>query len=113
MSGGVDSAVAAMLLHREGRALVGISLQLHDLVEGAPERFGRCCSPRDFYDARAVAHQLGFPFYVLNLEEEFRQTVVDDFVREYTHGRTPIPCAHCNSSVKFGDLSRRARTLGC
>jgi tRNA-uridine 2-sulfurtransferase len=113
MSGGVDSSVAAMLLHRDGRALVGISLQLHDRGEGSPERFGRCCSPRDFLDARQVAEQLGFPFYVLNLEEEFRRAVLDDFVREYAEGRTPVPCAHCNSSVKFGDLLRRARLLGC
>jgi len=113
MSGGVDSSVAALLLHQEGRALVGISLQLHDRGEGSPARFGRCCSPRDFLDARQVADQLGVPFYVLNLEEEFRRAVLDDFIREYAEGRTPIPCAHCNSSVKFGDLLRRARTLGC
>ncbi len=113
MSGGVDSSVAALLLHEKGRALVGISLQLHDRGEGSPARFGRCCSPRDFLDARQVADQLGVPFYVLNLEEEFRRAVLDDFIREYAEGRTPIPCAHCNSSVKFGDLLRRARTLGC
>lgn len=113
MSGGVDSSVAALLLHQEGRDLVGLSLQLHDRRGGEPERFGRCCTPRDFLDARRVAEQIGFPFYVLNLEEEFRRAVVGNFVREYASGRTPVPCALCNSEVKFGDLWERAGTLGC
>jgi tRNA-specific 2-thiouridylase len=113
MSGGVDSSVAALLLHRQGRALVGLSLQLHDRSEGDSDDFGRCCSPRDFLDARQVANHVGFPFYVLNMEEEFRRAVLDDFVAEYLSGRTPLPCAHCNSEIKFGDLMRRARALGC
>ena len=113
MSGGVDSSVAALLLHQEGRDLVGLSLQLHDRRGGEPERFGRCCTPRDFLDARRVAEQIGFPFYVLNMEEEFRRAVVGNFVREYASGRTPVPCALCNSEVKFGDLLERAGTLGC
>jgi tRNA-uridine 2-sulfurtransferase len=113
MSGGVDSSVAALLLHREGRDLVGLSLQLHDRSESGAGDFGRCCSPRDFLDARRVADRVGFPFYVLNMEEEFRKSVLDDFVSEYLSGRTPLPCAHCNSEVKFGDLMRRARALGC
>ncbi len=113
MSGGVDSSVAALLLHREGRELVGLSLQLHDRSEGEAGRFGRCCSPRDFMDARLVADRIGFPFYVLNLEEEFRSRVLDDFVQEYARGRTPVPCARCNSDLKFGDLMSRARSLEC
>ena len=108
MSGGVDSSVAALLLHRQGAPLVGISLQLID-VSGN----GRCCSPRDFLDARMVAEKLGFPYYVLNMEREFRAAVIDDFLREYREGRTPLPCAHCNTQVKFGDLLRRAELLGC
>ncbi len=113
MSGGVDSSVAALLLHRQGKQLVGLSLQLHDRSEGDPARFGRCCSPRDFLDARRVADLVGFPFYVLNMEDGFRRAVVDDFVAEYSSGRTPLPCAHCNSEIKFGDLMRRAVALGC
>jgi tRNA-specific 2-thiouridylase len=113
MSGGVDSSVAALLLHRQGQPLVGIALQLHDASEGDAGRFGRCCSPRDFLDARLAAERIGFPFYVLNLEREFRQAVIDDFIAEYAAGRTPLPCAHCNSAIKFGDLLDRAQTLGC
>jgi tRNA-specific 2-thiouridylase len=112
MSGGVDSSVAALLLHRGGHDLVGISLQLHDRPGGEAADFGRCCSPRDFLDARRVADHVGFPFYVLNLEEEFRRAVLADFVAEYAAGRTPLPCAHCNSEVKFGDFVRRAESLG-
>jgi tRNA-uridine 2-sulfurtransferase len=113
MSGGVDSSVAALILHRQGEELVGLSLQLYDAGAGESGRFGRCCSPRDFLDARRVAQRVGFPFYVLNMEREFRRSVIDDFVREYREGRTPIPCAHCNSQVKFKDLLVRAATLGC
>ena len=113
MSGGVDSSVAALLLHRRGESLVGLSLQLH--AEGGEEAAssGRCCSPRDFLDARMVAARVGFPFYVLNMEREFRRRVLDDFVGEYGRGRTPLPCAHCNTHVKFGDLVQRAATLDC
>jgi tRNA-uridine 2-sulfurtransferase len=113
MSGGVDSSVAALILHRQGEDLVGLSLQLYDAGAGEAGRFGRCCSPRDFLDARLVAERVGFPFYVLNMEREFRRSVIDDFVREYRDGRTPIPCAHCNTQVKFKDLLARAATLGC
>jgi tRNA-specific 2-thiouridylase len=113
MSGGVDSSVAALLLHRQGLDLVGLSLQLHDRTEGDSEAFGRCCSPRDFLDARQVAGQVGFPFYVLNLERDFRRAVLDDFESEYLSGRTPLPCAHCNTELKFGELMRRALSLGC
>ena len=113
MSGGVDSSVAALLLRRQGRNLVGLSLQLYDFGERDPRRFGRSCLPRDFMDARRVADQIGFPFYVFNMEEEFRRAVLDDFVAEYSAGRTPLPCAHCNSELKFGELMRRAEGLGC
>jgi tRNA-specific 2-thiouridylase len=113
MSGGVDSSVAALLLSEQGESLIGISLQLFDAGAGEPSRFGRCCSPADFLDARKVAHRLGIAFYVLNMEREFREAVIENFIEEYEHGRTPLPCARCNTQVKFGDLMSRARTLGC
>jgi len=113
MSGGVDSSVAALLLHGQGRDLVGLCLQLHGRREGDAGRLGRCGSPRHFLDARRVADQVGFPFHVLNMEKEFRRVVLDDFVAEYSRGRTPLPCARCNSEIKFGELTRRAEELGC
>lgn len=113
MSGGVDSSVAALLLHEQGRDLVGLCLQLHGPGEDGPGRFGRCGSLRHFLDARRVADRVGFPFHVLDVEKEFRRAVLDDFVSEYSAGRTPLPCARCNSEVKFGELMRRAEGLGC
>ena len=113
MSGGVDSSVAALLLQGRGSELVGICLQLHGAGEGGSGRSGRCGPPRHFLDARRVAEQLGIPFHGLNLKKEFRRAVLDDFVAEYSRGRTPLPCAHCNSEIKFGELMRRAEGLGC
>ena len=110
MSGGVDSSVAAGLLAAAGRELIGVSLQTYD---HAPDRgFGRCCSPDDFRDARRVAGKLGFPYYVFDEEERFARAVIDPFVEAYRAGRTPSPCALCNSEVKFGSLLDKARALG-
>jgi tRNA-specific 2-thiouridylase len=113
MSGGVDSSVAAALLTEAGHEVVGLSMQLYDqreTVDGAPA-FGSCCSIDDLHDARRVAHQLGIPHYIVNFEREFKATVVDNFVREYTAGRTPIPCVHCNADLKFATLAERAAGL--
>ena len=110
MSGGVDSSVAAALLHESGREVVGISLHVHGLAHGGG--YGRCCSPDDFRDARRVAGRLEIPYYVLDEEETFRRRVVERFVDEYRRGRTPSPCVLCNSEVKFGGLLERARALG-
>jgi tRNA-specific 2-thiouridylase len=107
MSGGVDSSVAASLLVEAGHEVVGLSMQLYD-QRASPEAFGSCCSLTDLHDARRVATALGFPHYMLNFEARFRETVVADFVREYAAGRTPIPCVHCNSSLKFAELVERA-----
>ena len=110
MSGGVDSSVAAALLTEQGHEVVGLSMQLYD--QRGPEAFGSCCSLDDLYDARRVASTLGFPHYIVNFERQFRETVIANFVSEYASGRTPLPCAHCNSDLKFSTLLERAHGLG-
>jgi tRNA-specific 2-thiouridylase len=110
MSGGVDSSVAAALLAEQGHDVIGLSMQLYD--QRGDQTFGSCCTLDDLYDARRVASSLGFPHYILNFERQFRDTVISNFVREYTSGRTPLPCAHCNSDLKFSTLLDRARGLG-
>ena len=110
MSGGVDSSVAAALLAEQGHEVIGLSMQLYDQRGDQP--FGRCCTLDDLHDARRVASALGFPHYIVNFERQFQETVISNFVREYAAGRTPLPCAHCNSDLKFSALLDRARGLG-
>ena len=111
MSGGVDSSVAAALLARAGHDVIGLSMQLYDQQEGAA-RFGSCCTIDDLHDARRVAARLGIPHYIVNFERQFDEQVVSNFVREYSAGRTPIPCVHCNGDLKFATLASRAAALG-
>jgi tRNA-specific 2-thiouridylase len=111
MSGGVDSSVTASLLHEEGYDVVGVTLQLYD-YGAAVERKGACCAGQDIYDARRVAEARGFPHYVLNYEDNFKESVIDGFVESYLQGETPIPCVRCNQTVKFRDLLKVARDLG-
>src|SRR5881409_1540833 len=108
MSGGVDSSVAAALLAEQGHEVIGLSMQLYDQSEGQTA-FGSCCSIDDLHDARRVAAAIDIPHYILNFERQFDEQVVSNFVREYTAGRTPLPCAHCNSDLKFATLLDRAR----
>jgi tRNA-specific 2-thiouridylase len=111
MSGGVDSSVAAALLAEQGHDVIGLSMQLYDQSEGQTA-FGGCCSLDDLHDARRVARVIDIPHYVLNFERHFDEQVVANFVREYTSGRTPLPCARCNSDLKFAALADRAAAFG-
>lgn len=119
MSGGVDSSAAAAILKEQGHELVGFTMQLWDqrrginVDENGDPLPSRCCSLDDVYDARRVAEELGFPFYVLNLERDFERDVVQPFVTSYLNGETPIPCVACNSRLKFASLDRLALSLGC
>jgi tRNA-specific 2-thiouridylase len=117
MSGGVDSSTVAAILRERGEAVIGLTMQLWDqrrlpqLQGGGPVQH-RCCSLDDVHDARRVAEHLNIPFYVINFEREFENTVVRPFVEEYLSGRTPVPCTRCNNDVKFEHLHTTARQIG-
>jgi tRNA-uridine 2-sulfurtransferase len=111
MSGGVDSSVAAAMLHDQGVETVGVWMRLHDVADTYSEFKKSCCSLDAAEDARRVAGQLGIPFYILNLEREFGAGVLQPFLDAYQSGETPSPCVDCNSTVKFGALAGRARRL--
>ena len=111
MSGGVDSSVVAGLVKHAGYDVIGVTLQLYDHGEAVP-RSGSCCAGRDIRDARRVAEVLGIPHYVLDYEELFRHTVMDEFAESYIGGETPIPCVSCNQKIKFKHLLATARDLG-
>jgi len=110
MSGGVDSSVVAAHLAAEGYDVVGVTLQLYDHGAALAKK-GACCAGVDIHDARRVAEDLGFPHYVLDYENIFRDAVIDEFADSYLAGATPVPCIRCNERVKFKDLLETARDL--
>ena len=111
MSGGVDSSVAAAVLHNLGYRVIGVTLQLYD-HGNATAKSGSCCAGQDIHDARRVADHLGIPHYVLDYEQRFRTAVIDSFADSYLKGETPIPCVTCNSQIKFSELLDTTRDLG-
>ncbi|MEX2446523.1 MAG: tRNA 2-thiouridine(34) synthase MnmA, partial [Dehalococcoidia bacterium] len=113
MSGGVDSAVAAALLHQQGYDVVGVTLRLYTEGDEGALRSGRtCCGVEDVGDARTAAQRIGIPHYTLNMEREFDRDVIATFVDAYANGRTPNPCLACNEKVKFSTLLDRALAMG-
>ena len=110
MSGGVDSSVVAAKLKHENYDVIGITLQLYDYGQ-VTEKKGACCAGIDIGDARKVAEQLKFPHYVLNYENRFKESVINEFADSYLAGNTPIPCIRCNEKIKFADLLKTAKEL--
>ncbi|AXI48890.1 tRNA 2-thiouridine(34) synthase MnmA [Sulfitobacter sp. SK012] len=110
MSGGVDSSVVAAMLAKEGYDVVGVTLQLYDHGAALAKK-GACCAGLDIHDARRVAEDMGFPHYVLDYENVFKDAVIDEFADSYLGGATPVPCIRCNERVKFKDLLETARDL--
>ncbi len=114
MSGGIDSSVAAVLLHEQGYEVVGMTMKTWDYASsGGDKKETGCCSLDSINDARHIAVNLGFPHYILDIREEFGDSVIDYFTQEYLEARTPNPCVMCNTHIKWDALLRRADQLGC
>ena len=113
MSGGVDSSVAAFLTQQSGFDCIGVTMRLYDNAPDSEADSNTCCSLEDVEDARSVARRLGMPFYAFNFKSDFREKVIEKFVRCYECGLTPNPCIDCNRHLKFDHLLRRGMELGC
>ena len=113
MSGGVDSAVSAYLMCRDGYDCVGVTMKLFDNEDISVSKENSCCSLDDINDARGVANSLGMPYYVMNFSDRFKECVIDKFVCSYEEGKTPNPCIECNRYLKFEKLFSRALELEC
>jgi len=114
MSGGIDSTITALMLHKQGYEVVGITMKTWDYTNsGGSKKETGCCNLDSFNDARMAAVQHGFPHYILDIRDEFGNFVVDNFVDEYLAGRTPNPCVLCNTHIKWRALLKRADALGC
>ncbi len=112
MSGGVDSSVAAYLLKEQGYDVIGVTMEIWQQEQTASEKGEGCCGLSAVEDARRVAWDLGIPYYVMNFRQEFQSQVIDYFVDEYVHGRTPNPCIACNRHVKWEALLKRSMDIG-
>jgi tRNA-uridine 2-sulfurtransferase len=112
MSGGVDSSVAAALVQAEGHEVIGVTMKMWSGPNGEAPTSG-CCTVSDTEDARRVAAQLDIPYYVLDYTDRFQTGVIDRFVDDYLHGRTPNPCVECNRTVKFRHLLEQADDFDC
>lgn len=114
MSGGIDSTVVALMLHKEGYEVIGITMKTWDYAaSGVSTKETGCCNVDSFNDARKAAVENGFPHFILDIREEFGSAVVENFVEEYLSGRTPNPCVMCNTHIKWRALLKRADALGC
>ena len=114
MSGGIDSSVAAVMLHEQGYEVVGLTMKTWDYANsGGNKKETGCCSLDSINDARNIAVDLGFPHLILDIREEFGDYVIDHFTAEYLAGRTPNPCVLCNTHIKWDALLRRADKLNC
>lgn len=110
MSGGVDSSVAALLSKEAGHEVVGVTMCFS--AQESRKKRPSCCGLEGIEDARRVAQQIGIPHYVLSFGAALRKSVITDFIREYTHGRTPNPCVRCNQYLKFDALLKKAKAMG-
>jgi tRNA-uridine 2-sulfurtransferase len=114
MSGGIDSSLAAVMLHEQGYEVIGMTMKTWDYASsGTSKKETGCCSLDSINDARNIAVSLGFPHYILDIREEFGDYVINHFTDEYLAGRTPNPCVLCNTHIKWDSLLRRADKLGC
>ncbi|MFN0190022.1 MAG: tRNA 2-thiouridine(34) synthase MnmA [Bacteroidia bacterium] len=114
MSGGIDSSVAAIMLHQQGYEVIGLTMKTWDYASsGVNSKETGCCSLDSINDARSIAVEYGFPHYILDIRGEFGESVIDNFVDEYLAGRTPNPCVMCNTHIKWEALLKRADMLNC